>query len=527
VLLFCAIGLVLLIAGCASSPLPGPMVPTSGALPEVATGPSEYFVAPDGSPDGSGSKAHPWDLSTAIAQPKTVRPGDTIWLRGGIYRGDFVSKLTGTEGAPITLRQFPGERAIIDSDSITSTVGFAVLGEWAIYWGFEITNSQTKRISQFPGNKPADMERATGLTVRGPHVKIINLIIHDAGQGVGFWSEALDAELYGCLIYNNGWQGSDKGWGHAIYTQNQEGTKHIIDNILFDQFGFGLHAYGDASKYLRGFQIEGNVSFNNGALAREQAHPNILVGGYATAENVLVKNNYTYTKNSQESNVRLGYHDTPNKDLILTENYFAGGSPALEVLDWQQITLTHNTVIGENSLVALHSEANTQRAADYHWDNNRYFAESSSKPFLFPDEERDFSNWRQIAGIDQQSEFSAGRPAGVQVFVRPNTYETGRATIIVYNWPRQPIVNVDMTKIVSPGAHYEVRNVQDYFGTPVLSGVYNGGAIGLPMTATPPPTPVGGWVVKPSTTGPDFNVFILTSSSILETTSVPAATPIK
>src|SRR5687768_4789276 len=83
---------------------------SSASSPATA---AEFFAAADGKANGAGSKDRPWDLRTALSAA-AIRPGDTLWLRGGTYRGDFTSRLTGTADAPITVRQYPGERAIID-----------------------------------------------------------------------------------------------------------------------------------------------------------------------------------------------------------------------------------------------------------------------------------------------------------------------------------------------------------------------------------------------------------------------------
>ena len=48
----------------------------------------EFFVSPGGSAKGDGSIKSPWDLVTALKHPSAVRPGDTIWLRGGVYGDD-------------------------------------------------------------------------------------------------------------------------------------------------------------------------------------------------------------------------------------------------------------------------------------------------------------------------------------------------------------------------------------------------------------------------------------------------------
>ena len=91
--------------------------------------------------------------------------------------------------------------------------------------------------TSFLGN-PTDIYRPDGIQVvqsssTGSGLKFINLVIHDARQGISYWKEAVDSEINGCLIYYNGWQGTDRGHGHGIYTQNHTGTKKMIDNIIF------------------------------------------------------------------------------------------------------------------------------------------------------------------------------------------------------------------------------------------------------------------------------------------------------
>src|SRR5262249_18726842 len=144
----------------------------------------------------------------ALAQPPVLQPGDTLWLRGGRYPGDFTSALTGTPALPLLLRQYPGERATIDG-SLTLN------GAYTWYWGFEVMNSDPLRVSSQPDSDPTDIPRqARQLAVFGPGTKCINLVVHDLGDGIGAWSQATGAELTGCLTYNNGWQGPDRGHGH-------------------------------------------------------------------------------------------------------------------------------------------------------------------------------------------------------------------------------------------------------------------------------------------------------------------------
>src|SRR5208282_5470500 len=46
---------------------------------------STFYISPTGTAGGDGSINNPWDVYTAFNQPASVKPGDTLWLRGGIY----------------------------------------------------------------------------------------------------------------------------------------------------------------------------------------------------------------------------------------------------------------------------------------------------------------------------------------------------------------------------------------------------------------------------------------------------------
>src|SRR5712692_3298466 len=95
---------------------------------------SEFFVSPSGTADGNGTIGNPWSLAFALSQPAAVMPGDTIWLRGGIYEGSFVSVLNGSPDAPIIVRQYTGERAILDGGNSSRANILSVSGSYTWYW---------------------------------------------------------------------------------------------------------------------------------------------------------------------------------------------------------------------------------------------------------------------------------------------------------------------------------------------------------------------------------------------------------
>src|SRR5262249_6122859 len=148
----------------------------------------------------------------------------------------FVSDLTGSASAPITVRVAPGEHAVIDSAPSTD-IALTITGAWTTYWDLDVMSSSPIRVSDQTGSHVTDIGRGTGVEVRGPHTKVIDFVLHDLTTGMGMWSDAEDAEAYGNIVFNNGWTAPDRNHGHGIYTQNRLPTRRITDNIVFNQFG--------------------------------------------------------------------------------------------------------------------------------------------------------------------------------------------------------------------------------------------------------------------------------------------------
>jgi hypothetical protein len=78
-----------------------------------ASGPIYHVDPSRGDAAGDGSAKRPW--KTIEAAVKRLRPGDTLYLHGGVYFESVAVSLAGTERAPITIRSAPGELAIVDA----------------------------------------------------------------------------------------------------------------------------------------------------------------------------------------------------------------------------------------------------------------------------------------------------------------------------------------------------------------------------------------------------------------------------
>ncbi|MBI2194488.1 MAG: hypothetical protein HYU36_21125 [Planctomycetes bacterium] len=78
----------------------------------LETGP-RYFADPQRGDDAAaGTETAPW--RTIQHALNRLQPGDTLYLRGGVYYENVQARLAGRPGKPITIGSFPGELAVLD-----------------------------------------------------------------------------------------------------------------------------------------------------------------------------------------------------------------------------------------------------------------------------------------------------------------------------------------------------------------------------------------------------------------------------
>ena len=74
-----------------------------------------YYVSISGDDDNPGSLAEPYaTINYALA---TLKPGDTLYLRGGTYFEEVEAERSGTSSQPITIAGYKNEQVTIDSGS--------------------------------------------------------------------------------------------------------------------------------------------------------------------------------------------------------------------------------------------------------------------------------------------------------------------------------------------------------------------------------------------------------------------------
>jgi len=97
--------------GCPEAAPSGPTPVALGACPDLRAvtrqggGVLRVFVSTTGSA-GRGNFGDPWTLAQALlaATRQKGSTGDTVWIRGGTYTGQFQCRLNGTPEKWITFR---------------------------------------------------------------------------------------------------------------------------------------------------------------------------------------------------------------------------------------------------------------------------------------------------------------------------------------------------------------------------------------------------------------------------------------
>lgn len=468
---------------------------------------ADWYVSPNGTPIGPGTLLAPYDLATAL-NGQVGQPGDTFWLRGGTYvLGHFDTQIAGTPGQPITFRPMPGEAARVDGSlSFYDTAGEVILRD------LELFSSDAKRVSTQTnaGFNPSDLTLIPGIASYAPNLSFINLVIHDQTRHGFYLSEhSTNNLIYGCVVYNNGWFSADNAEGHGMYVQGTGGSRELSDNLVFNNSGANMHIYEDGTNLsLVGVTLDGNVAFNAGAIQGMRPYRDWLAGVDApaiTADKIVLKNNMGYFPPQAPgySQVQVGRGGI-NGSVALLNNYLPQG---LLMNNWTIAAVAGNffAVQSTNPAVSLNLDQVSLAAA---WNGNSYAVAADTNGFVGGSTEFGFVGWQRATGFDSNSTYSVGNPSGTRIFLRPNRYETGRANIVVYNWDNLASVAVDVSSVLAPGAAYEVRNAADFFAPPVLSGIFDGYPLVLPMTGLTVAIP-NGPLLTPPATGPTFNVFVL------------------
>lgn len=439
---------------------------------------SSFYVSPDALVSGDGSMANPWPLQTAFNHPAALKPGDTVWMLGGTYSHteqfepsfgniSYNVKTQGQPDSPIIFRNYDNQRVTLDgvNNQIILFLGNCS-NTW--FWGIEIMSSALVRGAS-----------RSYIYCTAPDMKFINLILHDMADGIDLWNAAKSAELYGCLIYHNGWDqlNPNLAHGHGIYTQNDTtNTRLIENNIFFSSYAYNLKLWS-TNQGIDNYTIKGNIVFNGGSASEfnDSRKANLFIvsnNPNRPIRNLNLRNNYTYAGNINA--VKGLCNILSDGEMIhaqVDSNYFLGQLRG--VGPFTNISAKDNKIYGGTAL---------------NLTNNQALFDST------------FSNTTQSQTIPT---------SGLEYFVMPNKYEPGRANIVIYNWENADQVQIDISGVgLKPGDQYELVHAMDYFNDISVGTYPANGLISVSMTGHTF-VPVISGTVPPVSQFPTFGAFVI------------------
>ena len=236
--------------------------------PKVGSGDADYYVSPSGSDSNSGSKNRP--LKTLYKVSQIVKPGDTVFLRGGTYRGKYQTyvgydrgafKRDGKKGKPITIMSYPGERAVVDGSlrsykqykSLCSPSLFKITADYYVVKNITFKNSAGRGLylrgkgNVVDGVKSYD-NHCDGIYMSGSNNRAENFESYnnyskqndgDSADGIKMLGGS-DNVIRNCLVYKNSDDGIDI-W---------DTKKTLVENCTANDNGKGRT--GDANGFKLG-----------------------------------------------------------------------------------------------------------------------------------------------------------------------------------------------------------------------------------------------------------------------------------
>jgi hypothetical protein len=449
-------------------------------------------------------------VDTEVMQIDTVTNSTTLWVNRG-WGASIGGAVAHAAGAPVV---HIGNQLLVQGSNST-------------YRDFEVYSSYPQRDLE-PGTVTNqgccgfyNKVRGDGIAQNdGTGNNYVNLVIHDNLDGIFIGSNTSNTTVYGNLIYNNGshyydsGEGRETASGHGIYTENVSGFSHIYNNIIVNNFNFNGQFYGVTGAYVGG-DLQDNIFGNAGSPLGGLTSPNLrnfnIIYGtdQVKSPTANIVRNYFFAPDNAFGGTpaALGYGAGMNQATI-NDNYFVGSPSVVGIGNITSVTsFLRNKLFGTSADTYI----NKPNAAQ-NWNYNTYYQSSGRTVFYNGTDGVTFPAWKTQTGLDVNSTETASAMPDTAV-VTPNTYDQGRANIVVFAASNPASINVNLANSgLYDGQGYSIRNAFDYNGSAVVSGTYSAAnpVIALPLNGASRnvATPVG-MNYTPATTLPSFGAFIV------------------
>lgn len=238
----------------------------------------------------------PETFAQTITDP-SIRAGEAIEMRGGIYTGNFNVTIGGMAGKPIKFRPYIGESVTVEG-SLSLSKGFT---EWRNVSIHQPDTTKTCLYMTQSGTRVLDADISGG-----------RIGVEWFGSGAG--------SLVRCNVRDTA--------SYGIYTHNNNGGLREITDCTFTNIGgyYGMHFYSDAN-IIKDYIVKGCTVDK----------PTIVHSGREVS-NVNFYNN-RFNKRLKIGN---GFSDVDTRQVVVSGNKFIGEDARLEAQSYSDLEVIDN-----------------------------------------------------------------------------------------------------------------------------------------------------------------------------------------
>ena len=306
-----------------------------------------------------------------------VSPGDTVYVRSGIYNEQITMAVSGTSGKEITFKNYSTEIATVDGTGISDKLINWPGKNYIIWDGIDVRNSGSY-----------------GLWVEGSHNTIKNCKIYNNGVGKNRTGLQVIAGDYNNIqnneIYNNGWNG--------LSAENCNYTTIEFNDIHDNAYHMGINLFpiqGKGAPMQTGNNVRYNYIHNNagaGIYTRYQQNFEYIC-------NVIFRNGYTGIKFTYESGYSTSY--TCN-GVILNNTIADNNEDGIRSQSGNSLTIKNNIIVNSSNYeLNIYSGATNGHDFDYN-----IFYDSSFSNKWGGTNCNSLSSWKSVSGQDVTSIYS-------------------------------------------------------------------------------------------------------------------------
>jgi hypothetical protein len=350
-----------------------------------------YYVAPNGSDSNPGTLESPW--ATIQHAADTLQPGDTVYLRDGVYNESVTTTTSGTPTGDIVFAAYSNEDPIIDGTGVDANNGFIVTHDYVVLQSLTIRNWPENAIW---------MENAG-------YPYLLDCEVYEVGYGVGGTDGTHDFVFDHVVARRFDLYGFDMSPGNAdchngVFWQcvahSGRDLQQNVDGFALGhgtQHDFTLyrcHAYG----VYDGFDISSRTTL----LQRCSAYDCGNAGFKIWQDNVRLVNCLGY--DNENANLELDWDDDPG--TVTVENCTFAGSDTFNIwIEGSGDTLRmYNTIVAGGRGTGLVFEQ--RDASNYEGDYN-LFQHGTERTFVVGYEDefstQEIDQWRTYSGQDAHS----------------------------------------------------------------------------------------------------------------------------